>query len=64
MPNKHLTLSRPLVIAAVMASMAMVAIEATIVATAMPQIVTGLLMAIVCTRHLPVIGLTLRDQIA
>jgi len=42
MPNKHLTLSRPLVIAAVMASMAMVAIEATIVATAMPQIVTQL----------------------
>ncbi|MGI4812756.1 MAG: MDR family MFS transporter [Janthinobacterium lividum] len=33
---------RPLVIAAVMASMAMVAIEATIVATAMPQIVTQL----------------------
>jgi hypothetical protein len=27
------------------------------------QIVTGLLMAIVCTRHLPVIGLTLRDPI-
>ncbi|MFL9910193.1 MDR family MFS transporter [Paraburkholderia sp. RL17-337-BIB-A] len=34
--------SRPLVIAAVMASMAMVAIEATIVSTAMPQIVTQL----------------------
>jgi len=33
---------RPLVIAAVMASMAMVALEATIVATAMPQIVTQL----------------------
>lgn len=33
---------RPLVIAAVMASMAMVAIEATIVSTAMPQIVTKL----------------------
>jgi len=33
---------RPLVIAAVMASMAMVALEATIVATAMPQIVTDL----------------------
>jgi EmrB/QacA subfamily drug resistance transporter len=34
--------SRSLVIAAVMASMAMVALEATIVATAMPQIVTQL----------------------
>ena len=34
--------SRPLVIAAVMASMAMVAIEATIVSTAMPQIVSQL----------------------
>jgi EmrB/QacA subfamily drug resistance transporter len=34
--------SRPLVIASVMASMAMVAIEATIVSTAMPQIVTQL----------------------
>ncbi|NPT42595.1 MFS transporter [Paraburkholderia sp. 1N] len=34
--------SRPLVIAAVMASMAMVAIEATIVSTAMPQIVAQL----------------------
>jgi MFS family permease len=34
--------SRPLVIAAVMASLAMVAIEATIVSTAMPQIVTKL----------------------
>jgi EmrB/QacA subfamily drug resistance transporter len=34
--------NRPLVIAAVMASMAMVALEATIVATAMPQIVTQL----------------------
>src|ERR1700754_3434924 len=33
---------RPLVIAAVMASMAMVAIEATIVSTAMPQIATQL----------------------
>jgi hypothetical protein len=29
----------------------------------MPQIATGLLIATVCTRHLPVIGLTLRDQI-
>src|SRR5271156_101696 len=34
--------SRPLVIGAVMASMAMVAIEATIVSTAMPQIVAQL----------------------
>jgi len=34
--------NRPLVIAAVMASMAMVALEATIVSTAMPQIVTQL----------------------
>ncbi|SAL77018.1 membrane transport protein [Caballeronia peredens] len=34
--------ARPLVIAAVMASMAMVAIEATIVSTAMPQIATQL----------------------
>ncbi|BEU24592.1 MDR family MFS transporter [Paraburkholderia sp. 22B1P] len=34
--------SRPLVIAAVMGSLAMVAIEATIVSTAMPQIVTKL----------------------
>ncbi|WP_323046962.1 MDR family MFS transporter [Paraburkholderia sp.] len=34
--------SRPLIIAAVMASMAMVAIEATIVSTAMPQIVAQL----------------------
>ena len=42
MPNKKPTPSRALVIAAVMASMAMVAIEATIVATAMPQIVTQL----------------------
>ncbi len=41
MPNK-LKSTRPLVIGAVMASTAMVAIEATIVATAMPQIVTDL----------------------
>ncbi|MPW07652.1 hypothetical protein GCT19_18630 [Paraburkholderia sp. CNPSo 3155] len=34
--------SRPLVIAAVMASMAMVAIEATIVSTAMPRVVSQL----------------------
>jgi hypothetical protein len=34
--------ARPLVIASVMAAMAMVAIEATIVSTAMPQIVTQL----------------------
>ena len=33
-----LTLRRPLILAAVMASMAMIAIEATIVSTAMPQI--------------------------
>src|SRR5580658_5449213 len=39
-PNPQTT--RPLVIASVMASMAMVAIEATIVSTAMPQIVTQL----------------------
>lgn len=39
-PPKQTT--RPLVIAAVMASMAMVAIEATIVSTAMPQIATQL----------------------
>src|SRR5580658_1252889 len=39
-PNPQTT--RPLVIAAVMASMAMVAIEATIVSTAMPQIVAKL----------------------
>src|SRR6202171_3119456 len=42
MLNKNLKPTRPLVIASVMASMAMVAIEATIVATAMPQIVTQL----------------------
>ena len=36
------TTSRPLVVAAVMSSMSMVAIEATIVSTAMPQIVTDL----------------------
>jgi EmrB/QacA subfamily drug resistance transporter len=36
------TTNRPLVIAAIMASMAMVAIEATIVATVMPQIATSL----------------------
>ncbi|WP_345816341.1 MDR family MFS transporter [Paraburkholderia sp. PREW-6R] len=39
---RNLQTSRPLVIAAVMASMAMVAIEATIVSTAMPQIVAQL----------------------
>ncbi|HTH59842.1 MAG TPA: MFS transporter [Paraburkholderia sp.] len=38
----HPKTSRPLVVASVMASMAMVAIEATIVSTAMPQIVTQL----------------------
>ncbi len=32
--------------------------------TMTPQMVTGLLTATVLTRHLPVIGLTLRDQIA
>jgi EmrB/QacA subfamily drug resistance transporter len=36
------TTNRPLVIAAIMASMAMVAIEATIVSTVMPQIATSL----------------------
>ncbi|WP_250527001.1 MDR family MFS transporter [Caballeronia sp. GAWG2-1] len=41
MPQARQTV-RPLVIAAVMASMAMVAIEATIVSTAMPQIATQL----------------------
>src|ERR1700761_8022499 len=40
--SNHPKTVRPLVIAAVMASMAMVAIEATIVSTAMPQIVTQL----------------------
>ncbi|MFM0175733.1 MDR family MFS transporter [Paraburkholderia sediminicola] len=40
--SQHLKTVRPLVIASVMASMAMVAIEATIVSTAMPQIVTQL----------------------
>lgn len=40
--SRHPQSSRPLVIAAVMASMAMVAIEATIVSTAMPQIVAQL----------------------
>ncbi|HEY1996670.1 MDR family MFS transporter [Paraburkholderia sp.] len=40
--SQHPKTNRPLVIAAVMASMAMVAIEATIVSTAMPQIVTQL----------------------
>jgi EmrB/QacA subfamily drug resistance transporter len=40
--SRNLQSSRPLVIAAVMASMAMVAIEATIVSTAMPQIVAQL----------------------
>ncbi|WP_284506621.1 MDR family MFS transporter [Caballeronia sp. GAWG1-5s-s] len=39
---QHKQTVRPLVIAAVMASMAMVAIEATIVSTAMPQIATQL----------------------
>src|SRR3984893_3453019 len=42
MLSKNLKPTLPLVIASVMASMAMVAIEATIVATAMPQIVTQL----------------------
>ena len=40
--SSSLQTNRALVIAAIMASMAMVAIEATIVATAMPQIVTEL----------------------
>jgi EmrB/QacA subfamily drug resistance transporter len=40
--SKHPKTSRPLVVASVMAAMAMVAIEATIVSTAMPQIVTEL----------------------
>jgi EmrB/QacA subfamily drug resistance transporter len=40
--SQHPKTVRPLVIASVMASMAMVAIEATIVSTAMPQIVTQL----------------------
>jgi EmrB/QacA subfamily drug resistance transporter len=40
--SSQLKTSRPFVIASVMASMAMVAIEATIVSTAMPQIVTQL----------------------
>jgi EmrB/QacA subfamily drug resistance transporter len=40
--SQNATASRPLVIAAVMASMVMVAIEATIVSTAMPQIVAQL----------------------
>jgi EmrB/QacA subfamily drug resistance transporter len=40
--SHHPKTVRPLVIASVMASMAMVAIEATIVSTAMPQIVTQL----------------------
>ncbi|WP_090872690.1 MDR family MFS transporter [Paraburkholderia diazotrophica] len=40
--SNHPQTRRPLVIASVMASMAMVAIEATIVSTAMPQIVTQL----------------------
>src|ERR1700737_2901333 len=39
---QHPKTSRPLVVASVMAAMAMVAIEATIVSTAMPQIVTEL----------------------
>lgn len=42
MSSRNPQSSRPLVIAAVMASMAMVAIEATIVSTAMPQIVAQL----------------------
>jgi hypothetical protein len=36
------TTNRPLVIASIMASMAMVAIEATIVSTVMPQIASEL----------------------
>lgn len=40
--SAHPKTSRPLVVASVMAAMAMVAIEATIVSTAMPQIVTQL----------------------
>ena len=40
--SAHPKTSRPLVVASVMASMAMVAIEATIVSTAMPQIVAQL----------------------
>lgn len=40
--SAHPKTSRPLVVASVMASMAMVAIEATIVSTAMPQIVSQL----------------------
>ncbi len=40
--SQHTKTVRPLVIASVMASMAMVAIEATIVSTVMPQIVTEL----------------------
>src|ERR1700744_4602728 len=40
--SSQLKTSRPFVIASVMASMAMVAIEATIVSTAMPQIATQL----------------------
>ncbi|WP_413196990.1 MDR family MFS transporter [Pararobbsia alpina] len=40
--SSSLPTNRPLVIGSIMASMAMVAIEATIVATAMPQIVTEL----------------------
>ncbi|CAG4890246.1 MDR family MFS transporter [Paraburkholderia saeva] len=40
--SEHTKTVRPLVIAAVMATMAMVAIEATIVSTVMPQIVTEL----------------------
>jgi EmrB/QacA subfamily drug resistance transporter len=40
--SHHPKTVRPLVIASIMASMAMVAIEATIVSTAMPQIVTQL----------------------
>ncbi|PLZ04334.1 MFS transporter [Burkholderia sp. WAC0059] len=42
MSQPHPKTSRPLVVAAVMAAMSMVAIEATIVSTVMPQIVTQL----------------------
>src|SRR5271157_1573771 len=42
MSNKNLKPNRALIVGSVMASTAMVAIEATIVATAMPQIVTQL----------------------
>ena len=42
MTSTHRTTNRPLVIASIMASMAMVAIEATIVSTVMPQIASEL----------------------